>query len=266
MTESKVATPLKDPRTRAAENLSHVKNKVAVLSGKGGVGKSTVAANIALALAEEYKGKVGLIDADIHGPNIPKILGIEDKRPNVSSTLAIPVKGPKDLHVVSMAFFLESKDTPVIWRGPLKMKVIEQFLTDFYWGELEWLVVDLPPGTGDETLSIMQLIPNMTGAIIVTTPQEVSTLDTGKALSMMKQLEIPVLGVIENMSGFVCPNCGKNYPLFGEGGGQRLTKHFNVPLLAQIPFVPEIRQKEDVGISEAFNPFVKIAKAIIKKC
>ncbi|MFX0208971.1 MAG: Mrp/NBP35 family ATP-binding protein [Candidatus Hodarchaeota archaeon] len=265
MTDSEVAPSLKDPRTRVAEKLSHVKNKVAVLSGKGGVGKSTVAANVALALAERFKDKIGLIDADIHGPNIPKILGIEDKRPAVGPTLVTPVLGPKNLHVVSMAFFLESKDTPVIWRGPLKMKVIEQFLADFFWGELEWLVVDLPPGTGDETLSIVQLIPNMTGAIIVTTPQEVSTLDTGKALSMMKHMNIPVLGVVENMSSFVCPNCGISHPIFGDGGGKKLAQRFGVPLLAQIPFVPEIRLKEDAGISEAFKPFFKIAEALIKE-
>ncbi|MFX1513897.1 MAG: Mrp/NBP35 family ATP-binding protein, partial [Promethearchaeota archaeon] len=230
MAKSNAAIPLKDPRVRVADKLSHVTHNIVILSGKYGVGKSTVAANIALALAEKFKDKIGLIDADIHGSNIPKIFGIDNKRPAISPTLTIPVRGPKDLHVVSMAFFLESKDTPIILRGPLKMKVIEQFLTDFFWGELEWLVVDLPPGTGDETLLIMHLIPNMTGAVIVTTPQEFSTLDTGKALSMMKHMNIPVLGVVENMSSFVCPNCGVRYSLFGEGGGTQLAKRFGVPL------------------------------------
>ncbi|MFX0124720.1 MAG: P-loop NTPase, partial [Candidatus Hodarchaeota archaeon] len=188
-----------------------------------------------------------------------------EKQPEIATEGALPVKGPKDLKVISMAFFLRTKDTPVIWRGPMKIKALEQFLTDFVWGELEWLVVDLPPGTGDEPLSIMQLIPNVTGAIIVTTPQEVSTLDTGKAISMMKQMQIPVLGVIENMSGFICPNCGANHAIFGEGGGRRLAEYFGVPLLAQIPFDSNIRIKEDHGISEAFEPFNKIVDALINK-
>ncbi len=261
----KPLTETSDPRTRVAERLNLVKHKIAILSGKGGVGKSTIAANIALALADKFKNRVGLIDADIHGPDIPKILGIEEKQPAASPDGVFPVNGPKNVKVVSMAFFLKTKDTPVIWRGPMKMKVLEQFLTDFLWGELEWLVVDLPPGTGDEPLSIMQLIPDITGAIIVTTPQEVSTLDTGKAVSMMRQMDVPVLGVIENMSGFVCPNCGVNFPIFGEGGGQQLAEHFKVPLLAQIPFDPNIRIKEDAGISEAFEPFYKIVEALVTK-
>ncbi|MFX1513089.1 MAG: Mrp/NBP35 family ATP-binding protein [Promethearchaeota archaeon] len=261
----KASTAAFDSKTRVAEKLTRVKHKIAVLSGKGGVGKSTVAANIALALAGKFKEKVGLIDADIHGPNIPKILGVEDKQPEIGPEGVFPVRGPKNLKIVSMAFFLKTKDTPVIWRGPMKMKALEQFLTDFVWGELEWLVVDLPPGTGDEPLSIMQLIPDVTGAIIVTTPQEVSILDTGKAISMMKQMNIPVLGVIENMSCFVCSSCGTKHPIYGEGGGQKLADHFGIPLLAQIPFDPNIRIKEDSGISEAFEPFSKIAGALVKK-
>ncbi len=200
------------------KRMESVKHSIVIMSGKGGVGKSTVAANLALAFAKLYPGKVGIIDVDIHGPDIPKILRLEGQTPIVTEGGgASPVTGPYGLKVLSMAFFLK-EDTPVIWRGPMKMKVIEQFLGDFEWGELEVLVLDLPPGTGDEPLSLMQLIPKVTGVIIVTTPQAVSLLDTGKALQMANQLEVPVLGVIENMSSFVCPTCKTIHKLFGEGG------------------------------------------------
>ena len=243
------------------ERMKIIKNTIVIMSGKGGVGKSTVAANLALALAKLNPGKVGIIDVDIHGPDIPKILGLEGKLPTSSPSGTIPVIGPNGLKVVSMAFFLEI-DTPVIWRGPMKMKVIEQFLSDFAWGELDTLVFDLPPGTGDEPLSLMQLIPKLTGVIIVTTPQAVSLLDTGKALAMANQLGIPVLGVIENMSSFICPNCKTIHKLFGEGGGKELASKFDVPLLGQIPLDPQIREQEDKGISEAFDYFESIVEKL----
>lgn len=246
------------------KNLEKVKHKFLILSGKGGVGKSSVAANLALALAEKYPGKIGLIDADIHGPNIPKMLGRENDRPMVDpeTELAIPVQGPHGIKIVSLAFFLETSSSPVIWRGPMKMKALEQFLTDFSWGELEYLIVDLPPGTGDESLSTMQLIPGIDGVVIVTTPQDVSLLDTSKALSMVKQMKLRPLGVVENMSYFICPKCEEKHYLFGKGGGKRLAENFSVPLLGQVPFNPEIRIKEDSGLTESFNEFKPIATAL----
>ncbi|MFW9917200.1 MAG: Mrp/NBP35 family ATP-binding protein [Candidatus Thorarchaeota archaeon] len=246
------------------KRMKSVKHSIVVMSGKGGVGKSTVAANLALAFAKAHPGKVGIIDVDIHGPDIPKILGLEDKAPIMTEGgESIPVTGPYGLKVLSMAFFLKV-DTPVIWRGPMKMKAIEQFLGDFEWGELDVLIFDLPPGTGDEPLSLMQLIPKITGVIIVTTPQAVSLLDTGKALQMANQLGIPVLGVIENMSAFVCPSCRTVHKLFGEGGGEQLATKFGVPLLGELPLDPQIREKEDEGIAEAFEHFNSILEKLEK--
>ncbi len=246
------------------ERMKHVKNTIVVMSGKGGVGKSTVAVNLALTLAKLHPGKVGIIDSDIHGPDIPKMLGLEGQLPTAAPAGAKPVVGAHGLKVVSMAFFLES-DTPIIWRGPMKMKALEQFLTDFDWGELEFLILDLPPGTGDEPLTLMQLIPKMSGVIIVTTPQSVSLLDTGKALAMANKMEVPVLGVVENMSEFICPNCKTSHKLFGEGGGKALASKYQVPLLGQVPLDPVIMEKEDVGIQEAFSYFEPIVQKIKEK-
>lgn len=248
------------------KNLIKINHKIVVLSGKGGVGKSTVAANLALAFAEKFpKGKVGIIDLDFSGPNIPKILGVENKRvTSKEGEKFVPIKGPLGLKIISMAFFLDSKSTPVIWRGALKIKALRQFLTEFAWGDLEVLVFDMPPGTGDEAISIMQLIPDMDGVVIVTTPQEVSLLDTGKSLVMSRKMERPVLGIIENMSVFRCPSCGSEYPIFGEGGGSKMAKEFNTDLIGQIPLDPAIRAQEDQGISQAFEYFKPIVETLLK--
>jgi len=237
-------------QARIDENLKHIRNRLLVFSGKGGVGKTTVAVNIAAGLALQGR-KVGLLDVDIHGPNVPKMLGIEDARFLSSPDGRIePVHAPAGIAVISMAMFLNSRDAPVVWRGPLKMRAIMQFLSDVDWGELDWLVIDSPPGTGDEPLSIAQLIPS-TAALVVTTPQAVALLDSRKAVNFAQLLKLRVLGVVENMSGFVCPHCGKEIELFGRGGGAKMAAEMLVPLLGQIPLDPTIVEGSDTGM-----PFV----------
>ena len=185
--------------------LSKIKHRIMVMSGKGGVGKSTVAANLAWALAQ--KGfRVGLLDADIHGPNVPLMLGVEGRRLAMSPEGIEPLEVGPGIKVVSMSFLLHDSDTPVIWRGPLKMGALRQFLSEVNWGDLDFLLVDLPPGTGDEPLSIAQLINKMDGSIIVTTPQDVALLDSRKSVNFSKRVSVPVLGIIENMSGLICPH------------------------------------------------------------
>jgi ATP-binding protein involved in chromosome partitioning len=227
-----------------------VRHVILVLSGKGGVGKSTVSVNLAYALANKGN-RVGLLDLDIHGPNIPKMLGIEDQRPAVLGKTIEPIHLTGDLAVMSMAFLLPDTSTPVIWRGPMKMGAIQQFLADVNWGSLDYLVVDLPPGTGDEALSIAQLAPNVRGAIIVTTPQDVAVLDAIKAAKFIEKLDLPVLGVIENMSGMVCPHCGGAVDLFGTGGGRKAAEDLGVPFLGAIPIDPAIVKSGDEG-----RPFI----------
>ncbi|NLZ30235.1 MAG: Mrp/NBP35 family ATP-binding protein [Methanomicrobiales archaeon] len=228
-----------------------VKHVILVLSGKGGVGKSTVSANLAYSLANRGYS-TGLVDLDIHGPNIPKMLGIEGARlQSYDGKIIEPVRVTGNLAVISMAFLLPERSTPVIWRGPMKMGVIKQFLEDVNWGDLDYLVVDLPPGTGDEALTIAQLAPNIAGAVIVTTPQEVAILDSGKAVEFIKKLELPVLGIVENMSGFVCPHCGEEIDIFGKGGGEAEAKELGVPFLGAIPLDPEMRKAADEG-----KPFI----------
>jgi ATP-binding protein involved in chromosome partitioning len=239
-----------DEELRIAENLQKIKNRLLVFSGKGGVGKSTVAANLGLALSER-RLKVGLIDVDIHGPNLAKMLGADDKRLEPSGeNKIVPAMVTKNLSVVSVSFFLQEKDNPVIWRGPLKMKLIQQFLGDVVWGDLDWLIIDSPPGTGDEPLSVAQLIP-ATGAIIVTTPQEVSLMDSRKAVNFARVLKLRIYGIIENMSGMKCPHCGKTIDLFKTGGGEKTAKALGVPFLGRIPMDPEIVKLADEG-----KPFV----------
>jgi Mrp family chromosome partitioning ATPase len=237
----------------AAKNLEGVKHRLVVMSGKGGVGKSTVASNLAFTLSR-YGCEVGLLDVDIHGPSIPKMLGIENERIPVTDNGVFPVSVPPHLKVMSIGFLLEDKDSPVIWRGPVKMGVIRQFLEEIKWGNLDYLIVDLPPGTGDEPLSIAQLMPN-SDAIIVTTPQDVALVSVRKSIKFAKMLNMQVLGVIENMSGFVCPHCGKNTDLFKTGGGEKAARDFLVPFLGKIPIDPKIVETGDEG-----KPFVLYQK------
>ena len=244
-----------------------VKHVILVLSGKGGVGKSTVSVNLAFALANHGK-MVGLLDLDIHGPNIPKMLGIEDQRPAVLANALEPVHVTGNLSVISMAFLLPDTSTPVVWRGPMKMAVIQQFLAEVHWGALDYLVVDLPPGTGDEALTIAQLAPNVRGAVIVTTPQDVATLDATKSIKFVEKLGLPVIGVIENMSGMLCPHCGTEIDLFGKGGGKKIADDLKIPFLGAIPLDIEMRKAGDEGrpfiIQRADSPTWKSVDAVME--
>lgn len=250
------------------KRLSRIKHKLMVMSGKGGVGKTTVAVNIAWELARRGF-KVGLLDADIHGPNVPLMLGLEGNHLYVGPEGIEPLTVGENMKVVSMSFLLSSPDTPVIWRGPLKMTALRQFLSEVNWGDLDFLIVDLPPGTGDEPLSIAQLIKGMDGSIIVTTPQDVALLDSRKSINFSKKLGVPVIGIIENMSGFVCPHCGKEVDLFKKGGGERAASEYNVPFLGRIPIDPKVVEAGDSGriISdvEPNSPVVEAFKKIVDR-
>ncbi|MFQ5884954.1 MAG: P-loop NTPase [Thermoplasmata archaeon] len=237
-------------REKLNTRLAKIDKRLLVFSGKGGVGKSTVSVNLALALAQKGM-EVGLLDVDIHGPNLAMMLGVEGKRlASVGEDSIIPYPVTGNLKLVSMSFLLESPDRAVIWRGPLKMRVIQQFLADVQWGNLDWLIIDSPPGTGDEPLSVAQLVL-ATGAVIVTTPQEVSLLDSRKAVSFARTLGLRIVGIIENMSGLTCPHCGKGIDLFSEGGGERAARELGEPFLRRIPIDPRIVKSGDDG-----KPFI----------
>ncbi len=240
------AQPHSAPKGLPPKAKIDVKHVILVLSGKGGVGKSTVSVNLAFALSGKGK-KVGLLDLDFHGPNIPKMLGIEDMRPAVLANAIEPVHVTGNLSVMSMAFLLPDTSSPVVWRGPMKMVAIQQFLAEVNWGALDYLVVDLPPGTGDEALTIAQLAPNVRGAVIVTTPQDVAVMDAVKAAKFIEKLELPVIGIIENMSGMVCPHCGGIIDLFSTGGGKKAAEDLGVPFLGAIPLDPEMVKAGDEG-------------------
>jgi len=251
-------------------NMSKIKHKIVIISGKGGVGKTTVAVNLAMSLASVGL-RVGVLDVDITGPNVNKMLGISPEiRPRVDSDAKkfYPVDGPLNIKVVSMAFLLQDSDTPVIWRGPMKMGAVRQFLGDAHWGELDYLICDLPPGTSDETLDILQLIPDE-NVIVVSTPQEVAIMDARKTIAMAKTMNRYVLGIIENMSGFKCPHCNEYIDLYPPGGAEKASKDFNVKFLGKIPFEVEVGQQGDQGL-----PFVlkypdrestKAFKAVVAK-
>ncbi len=230
-----------DQKTRSF--LSGVKNVVPIASGKGGVGKSTVSANLALALAGRG-ARVGLMDADIYGPSIPTLMGINDKPSTNPSNRIIPIT-QYEIKMISMGFFLPENQA-VVWRGPMLDKMITQFLGGVEWGNLDYLVIDLPPGTGDVQLSLCQKIP-LTGAVIVSTPQDVALNVAQKAISMFKQLNCPILGVVENMSDYVCDHCGHRDPIFGNGGARRVSERMQLPFLGDIPLSTRIRIRSDEG-------------------
>jgi len=247
------------------ERLGKIKHKIIVLSGKGGVGKSTVAANLAVALMLAGK-RVGLLDVDIHGPSIPTMLGLERERIQGSEDGLLPI-AVGGLKVISLGFLLQNQDDAVIWRGPMKMGVIKQFLKDVVWGDLDDLIIDSPPGTGDEPLSVCQLIGKPDGAVIVTTPQKVAAVDVRKSITFCRRLGVPVLGVVENMSGFVCPKCGEVTQILPSGGGKRIAKDMNVPFLGSIPMDPKIAEAGDSGRAmlgeDPDSPMAQAMKEII---
>jgi ATP-binding protein involved in chromosome partitioning len=224
------------------ELIPEIQHTVAVSSGKGGVGKSTVAVNLALALHGDG-AEVGIVDVDVYGPNIPLMIGARG-RPAMVANRIVPVEA-YGVRVMSIGFFVKEGD-PVIWRGPMIHSAVQQFLKDVEWGPLDYLIFDMPPGTGDAQLSLSQTLP-LSGAIMVTTPQDVSRLDVRKGLQMFRKMNVPVLGIVENMAGFACPNCGHETAIFGEGGGARLAQEFDVPVLGSIPIDPATRVGGDIG-------------------
>ncbi len=228
------------------KQLDQIEYKIMVMSGKGGVGKSTVSINLAIGLSLQ-NFYVGLLDVDLHGPNIPKMLGVErgelQKRPD--GTVG-PVYYSPNLKFMSVEPLLPNKDSAVMWRGPLKMSAIRQFIYDIEWGKLDYLIIDAPPGTGDEQMTVAQIIPDAF-AVVVTTPQEVSLLDVKKSLSFCKQVGMPVIGIVENMSGMLCPHCGKAIDVFKRGGGQKLAEETGIPFLGRVPVDPRIVTTGDAG-------------------
>jgi len=268
---AKVRPMISENDLKLSGSLEKIKHVIIVISGKGGVGKSTVSSNLAMALA--MKGhRTGLMDVDIHGPNIPKMLGVEDFPLGIDDGKLVPIVAANGLKIMSMAFLLPEKDAPVAWRGPVKMGAIRQFIEDVAWGDLDYLVIDMPPGTGDEALSIIQLIPKADGMVVVTTPQDVALLDSRKSIVFGATVKIPIIGVIENMSGFVCPHCNERVDIFKTGGGERTAAEMGIQFLGRIPIEPGIAVSGDSGVpavisspdSESAKVFMNITDRIIR--
>ena len=258
------------------QNIKHIKHQILVLSGKGGVGKSSIAVNLAVWLCSLGK-KVGLLDVDIHGPSVPKLLNLEGGALHKEGNKIKPILYNHQLKVMSIGFLIQNEDAALIWRGPMKHNIIKQFVSDVFWGDLDYLVVDCPPGTGDEPLSIVQFLGKADGAVIVTTPQLLSVVDVRKCLTFCRQLDLPVLGIIENMSGFVCPHCNQRTDIFSSDGGQQMAKDFTVPFLGSIPIDSNMVLAGDLGkpfisynnqsstadaLNRAFKPLIKSDKQI----
>lgn len=228
-------------------SLGRIKNKILVMSGKGGVGKSTVAVNLALCLAKKGH-KVGLMDVDLHGPDVCRMLDLKGSliAPENPDDLIPPLAYSDNLKVVSLEYMMKNRDDAIIWRGPLKIQAIRQFVADMDWGELDYLIVDAPPGTGDEPLSVAQTIPGVQ-AVVVTTPQAVALADVRKSINFCKAVEMPIVGVVENMSGFVCPHCGETVDIFSKGGGEQTARDFELPFLGAVPMDPRVVIAGDSG-------------------
>jgi len=254
-------------------SLGKIKNKILVMSGKGGVGKSTVAVNLALALANRGH-KVGLMDVDLHGPDVIRMLNLKGNLtpPKSKNALIPPLEYSENLKVVSLEYMMKDRDEAVIWRGPLKIQAIRQFVSDMDWGELDYLVIDAPPGTGDEPLSVAQTIPNVK-AVVVTTPQKVALADVRKSINFCRVVKVDIVGVVENMAGFVCPNCNETVEIFKSGGGEEVARDFELPFLGRVPMDPKIVMAGDDGIpylsSEGDSPailaFSKVVSSIEKR-
>jgi len=262
------ANPGNNAGAKKAEPIPGIKNIVAVSSGKGGVGKSTVAANLALSLSKSGS-KVGLMDADAYGPNIPQMLGLSGQPKSEGNMIEAPeIKGIKAISVALIA----PGDQPIVWRGPMLHSLIQQFLRNVTWGELDYLIVDMPPGTGDAQLSLTQHAP-ITGVVMVTTPQKVSQSDVSRAIQMFRKVQVPVLGVVENMSYFICPDNDKHYSIFGSGGGEQLARDYEIEFFGRIPIDPRIAEGGDKGEpivdampeSEVSSAFKRIAEGIVKQ-
>jgi len=241
---------LQAEQEQIAQNLKRIKHQILVLSGKGGVGKSSVAVNMAVWLSMFGK-KVGLLDIDIHGPSIPKLLNLGGRRLQGRGHTIEPILYNDTLKVVSIGFLIQEENAALIWRGPMKHSIIKQFISDVLWGDLDYLIIDCPPGTGDEPLSIIQLLGKADGAIVVTTPQQLAIVDVKKCITFCKQLNLTVLGIIENMSGFVCPHCNNQTDIFKGSGGRKMAKEFNIPFLGTIPIDPNMVTAADLG-----RPFI----------
>jgi len=228
------------------KRMNKIKHKIAVMSGKGGVGKSTVAVNLAAAFAK--KGyRTGIMDSDVHGPNVPKMFGVEGKSLKFDKNGIIPIETEKGIKIMSVGFFLSSQDTPVIWRGPAKTGVIRQFLAEVVWDDLDVLIIDNPPGTGDVPLTILQTVPSLDGVVLVTTPQSVVQEDVEKSVNLVKNLNIPIIGIIENMSGFICPHCENEILIFGKDGGAKIAKEMGIPFLGRLPLDIKTANASDMG-------------------
>ncbi|NTW29180.1 MAG: Mrp/NBP35 family ATP-binding protein [Coriobacteriia bacterium] len=255
-----------EDRRKLQARLCRVQHKVAVLSGKGGVGKSTVAVNMAVALMLAGK-RVGLLDIDIHGPSVPTMLGLEGATLIGSEDGLLPVDAG-GIKVMSIGFMLRNHDDALIWRGPVKTGIIRQFLADVEWGDLDYLIIDTPPGTGDELLSICHMIGDIDGAVIVTTPQKVASVDVRKSITFCRKLEVPVLGIVENMSGFACPHCGEVTTILSSGGGREIAQDMGVRFLGAIPMDPQIADACDSGRAFvehfAASPTAEAMQAVIR--
>lgn len=248
-------------------SLGKIKNKVLVMSGKGGVGKSTVSVNLALGLAKKGH-KVGLMDVDIHGPDVVRMLDLKGviQPPQTPDALVAPLAYSENLKVVSLEYMMQDRDEAIIWRGPLKIQAIRQFVADFDWGELDYLIIDAPPGTGDEPLSVAQTIPN-TKAVVVTTPQKVALADVRKSINFCKTMKMEITGIVENMSGFVCPHCNETVDIFKSGGGEELARQLDLPFIGKVPMDPKVVVAGDDGVpylsSEGDSPAIKAFSEVV---
>lgn len=256
------------------QNLENIKHSIVVISGKGGVGKSTVSVNIAYGLA--FAGKrVGIMDVDIHGPSIAKMMGIEGKGllADPKSGRPVPIKVHDNMYVLTLASLLPNQDDPIIWRGPMKIGVIKQFLQDIEWPEIDYLIVDCPPGTGDETLSAVQFLNSVDGSVIVSTPQDIAFLDARKTIKFSNQMNVPIVGLVENMAHFACPHCGKPIELFSGEGAKKACEDFGIDIIGEIPIDVNIPKTTDTGRpyiydfskTEGGKEFTKVVHKIIEK-